>query len=222
MRKPLLNKQIEKTVFRTMLACAIISAAPVAKVSAYDRYTTTGVNIRSGPGITYSKTGSISKGTAVDVISDSNGWTLLGDETYICSAYLADDAKSTGQQLYSLKGKSYQKANVGGSNIRYLDYATADKYMQNGYIVDYMISGRGTHYYAVEAGTDTGKDVQKLSKGSVITIDETTFVIDGEIVADYNTDDAIQIWESIDFAPCIQTCIPPYGGPVVIKYGHTV
>lgn len=205
-----------------MLACVIILAAPAVNASAYERYTTAGANIRNGPGILYSKSGSVSKGTAVDILSDSNGWSLLGDGTYICSAYLTADAKLAGQQLYSLKGKTYRKTKINGGSIRYLDYATADKYMQNGYIVDYMISESNTHYYAVEAGTDTGKDIQKLSKGSVVTIDETTFVIDGEITADYNTDDAIQIWENIDFSPCIQTCIPPYGGPVVIKYGHIV
>jgi uncharacterized protein YraI len=47
------------------------------------------VNIRSGPGTSYSKVGTLNKGDQVCVISDSNGWSLLTTGNYVSSQYLS-------------------------------------------------------------------------------------------------------------------------------------
>ncbi len=53
---------------------------------------TNSLNVRSGPGTNYSKLGSLSKGTKVEVISESNGWSKInynGKEAYVSSQYLS-------------------------------------------------------------------------------------------------------------------------------------
>ena len=53
---------------------------------------TNSLNVRSGPGTNYSKLGSLSKGSKVEVISESNGWSKInynGKEAYVSSQYLS-------------------------------------------------------------------------------------------------------------------------------------
>ena len=57
---------------------------------------TEGLNVRKGPSTSYSKLGSLSKGSKVSVISESNGWTKIlykEQEAYVSSIYL-DSEKS--------------------------------------------------------------------------------------------------------------------------------
>lgn len=57
--------------------------------------TKAGVNIRSGPGTNYSIIGTIAFNHAVNVYSDENGWSNIGDRQYVCSQYLSDSQTST-------------------------------------------------------------------------------------------------------------------------------
>ena len=60
---------------------------------------TEGLNVRKGPSTSYSKLGSLSKGSKVSVISESNGWTKIlykEQEAYVSSIYL-DSEKSNSQ-----------------------------------------------------------------------------------------------------------------------------
>ena len=53
---------------------------------------TDSLNVRSGPGTNYSKLGTLSKGSKVGVISESNGWSKInynGKEAYVSSQYLS-------------------------------------------------------------------------------------------------------------------------------------
>ncbi len=53
--------------------------------------TTAGLNVRSGAGTNYSKIGSLTQGTKVNVISESNGWSKInynGKIGYVSSQYL--------------------------------------------------------------------------------------------------------------------------------------
>ena len=55
---------------------------------------TESLNVRSGPSTSYSKLGTLSKGTKVEVLSESNGWSKIkynGKEAYVSSQYLNDN-----------------------------------------------------------------------------------------------------------------------------------
>ena len=84
--------------------------------------TTSGLNVRSGAGTSYSVLGSLSKGTKVEVISTTNGWSKInynGSIGYVSSQYLSssstDSSTSTTSSSVnkvislakSLFGKSY-------------------------------------------------------------------------------------------------------------------
>ena len=58
---------------------------------------TDSLNVRSGPSTSYSKLGTLSKGSKVEVISESNGWSKIkynGKEAYVSSMYLSDNASN--------------------------------------------------------------------------------------------------------------------------------
>ena len=60
--------------------------------------TATTLNVRSGAGTSYSVLGSLSKGTKVEVISTTNGWSKIsynGSTGYVSSQYLSDNTTST-------------------------------------------------------------------------------------------------------------------------------
>ena len=60
---------------------------------------TDSLNVRSGPSTSYSKLGTLSKGTKVEVISESNGWSkiLYNDkEAYVSSQYLSEIGSESG------------------------------------------------------------------------------------------------------------------------------
>ena len=60
--------------------------------------TATTLNVRSGAGTSYPVLGSLSKGTKVEVISTTNGWSKIsynGSTGYVSSQYLSDNTTST-------------------------------------------------------------------------------------------------------------------------------
>ena len=60
--------------------------------------TATTLNVRSGAGTSYPVLGSLSKGTKVEVISTTNGWSKIsynGSTGYVSSQYLSDNTIST-------------------------------------------------------------------------------------------------------------------------------
>ena len=60
--------------------------------------TATSLNVRSGAGTSYSILGSLSKGTKVEVISTTNGWSKInynGSIGYVSSQYLSSSSTST-------------------------------------------------------------------------------------------------------------------------------
>ena len=65
----------------------------------YTKYViATTLNVRSGAGTSYSVLGSLSKGTKVEVISTTNGWSKIsynGSTGYVSSQYLSDNTTST-------------------------------------------------------------------------------------------------------------------------------
>lgn len=93
----------------------------------------------------------------------------------------------------------------------------------------YMVSPTA-NYFAADIVTRYGRQIKSLTRGNVVSINGRLAVIDGEVFANYNDDDAYEnIMSSIDAkgydsnsAVCFQTCIPPYHGPIVVKFGHYV
>lgn len=65
------------------------------------------LNVRSGPGTSYSRLGSLSKGEAVVVLSSSGGWSRIlyhGTKTgYVSAQYLSSGGSSSSGQTYPAK-----------------------------------------------------------------------------------------------------------------------
>ena len=80
--------------------------------------TATTLNVRSGAGTNYSIIGSLSKGTKVEVISTTNGWSKIkynGSTGYVSSQYLSSSASdnSTSTSTSVSKVISYAKKLIG-------------------------------------------------------------------------------------------------------------
>lgn len=84
------------------------------------------------------------------------------------------------------------------------------------------------NFYAADIKTSAGRQIRSLRKGDIVSINGRKVMIDGEVYDNYNTG-CIEKARSMIAAKgysyssmCFQTCIPPYGGPIVIKFGHYV
>lgn len=210
--------------FSATTVCVMpVAAASTTAVGTY--VTTSAVNVRSGAGLNCSVVKTLPRGSEVYVVGQASDWSLLSDGTYINSKYLSSKVRavSTGTWTSAKCDESYYKRGRGnGVSFKYLDFTLASSNNKNYKINDYIISDTGSHYYTIEAASDEGKVAQNLKVGDAVTVDGITFVIDGEVYGNYNTDEAISLWAKTGYSMCIQTCIPPYGGPIVLKYGHVV
>ncbi|WP_158540694.1 SH3 domain-containing protein [Romboutsia weinsteinii] len=104
---------------------------------------TSSLNVRSGPSTSSQKLGSLTMGTKVEVLSESNGWSKInynGKEAYVSSQYLSKDNGSTGGGS-NVGGTE----NVNGATINYkgLNYTLAshvdkqmDRVSQGGNVID--------------------------------------------------------------------------------------
>ena len=104
-----------------------------------------GLNVRKGPGTSYSKITKLSKGTAVTVHSTSNGWSKItanGVEGYVSSEYLSSKKPSSSNGSTSTTKTMYVTPDVG-LNVR---------------------KGPGTSY----------SKITKLSKGTAVTVHSTS------------------------------------------------
>ena len=104
-----------------------------------------GLNVRKGPGTSYSKVTTLSKGTAVTVHSTSDGWSKItanGVEGYVSSQYLSSKKPSSSNGSTSTTSTMYVTPDVG-LNVR---------------------KGPGTSY----------SKITKLSKGTAVTVHSTS------------------------------------------------
>ena len=104
-----------------------------------------GLNVRKGPGTSYSKVTTLSKGTAVTVHSTSDGWSKItanGVEGYVSSEYLSSKKPSSSNGSTSTTKTMYVTPDVG-LNVR---------------------KGPGTSY----------SKITKLSKGTAVTVHSTS------------------------------------------------
>ena len=102
------------------------------------------LNVRSGPATSYSKLGSLSKGSKVSVISESNGWTKIlykEQEAYVSSMYL-DSEKSD-------------------SNDTSSDITISTSGIINNVYLNYTLEEQVNKQYNAKANTSNGKYATK-------------------------------------------------------------
>lgn len=89
----------------------------VSKASSTTKYVTaSSLNVRSSASTSGSILGSLSKGTAVKVISESNGWSKIeynGGVGYVSSKYLSSSSSSSSTSSSASKVISYAKSLLG-------------------------------------------------------------------------------------------------------------
>ena len=80
---------------------------------------TDGLNVRKGPSTSYESIGKIEKGTSVEVISESDGWSKINYKNttaYVATRYL--DKKSTNTEDTTQQYKEIKVVNTDGLNVR--------------------------------------------------------------------------------------------------------
>ena len=80
---------------------------------------TDGLNVRKGPSTSYESIGKIDKGTSVEVISESDGWSKINYKyttAYVATRYL--DKKSTNTEDTTQQYKEIKVVNTDGLNVR--------------------------------------------------------------------------------------------------------
>ena len=80
---------------------------------------TDGLNVRKGPSTSYESIGKIDKGTSVEVISESDGWSKINYKNttaYVATRYL--DKKSTNTDDTTQQYKEIKVVNTDGLNVR--------------------------------------------------------------------------------------------------------
>ena len=80
---------------------------------------TDGLNVRKGPSTSYESIGKIDKGTSVEVISESDGWSKINYKNttaYVATKYL--DKKTTNTEDTTQQYKEIKVVNTDGLNVR--------------------------------------------------------------------------------------------------------
>ena len=80
---------------------------------------TDGLNVRTGPSTSYATIGKLNKGTRVEVISESDGWSKINYKNttaYVATRYL--DKKSTNTEDTTQQYKEIKVVNTDGLNVR--------------------------------------------------------------------------------------------------------
>ena len=90
----------------------------------------TSLNVRSGAGTNYSIIGKLNKGSKIDVISESNGWSKIdynGNVGYVSSQYLSDIQEDTTIETVPpvVGGESTENTNGATINYNALNYTLA-------------------------------------------------------------------------------------------------
>ena len=89
---------------------------------------TDGLNVRKGPSTSYESIGKIDKGTNVEVISESNGWSKINYKNttaYVATKYL-DKISSNEQVPPVVGGDSVENVNGAAINYKGLNYTLQD------------------------------------------------------------------------------------------------
>lgn len=130
--------------------------------STYTRYVKTntgiGVNVRRGPGTSYSKVSALADGTKVTVYSESGNWSEIGTNKWVCSDYLTNSNVATTSTSYSTKVGSiyklksrtilYASSKMSGTYYTYLANTRIEVLSHASSTVDYIyIPATGRYAY---------------------------------------------------------------------------
>ena len=145
---------------------------------------TDSLNVRSGPSTSYSKLGSLSKGSKVSVISESNGWSKIlynEKEAYVSSEYL--DSEDTSNDSSS---SDIVVSTEGTINNIYLTY-TLEEHVNTQYNSKANVSnGKYATKDQIKEKLDTNKILSESSYGKLqfLRIDKYT---DGITASEINS-----------------------------------
>lgn len=194
------------------------SSAPSYSLTSRNRnyYVTAHVlNVRALPNASSDQTFSYTYGQKVHVAGadKSTGW-LKTNAGFISPKYVSDKPVIVKTSMSAKGNKS--SSNTGLSHVW---NTTASGMSQKSIDAGNLVLWK-PDYYAADIRTTCGKQIRALKSGDVISINGRKVMIDGEVYGNYKTDTVESIRAKVGNGPCFQTCIPPYGGSVVVKYGH--
>ena len=123
-----MNRKLYRALALALALAFVLSMAGVAladatfSASSGTAYATEAVNVRSGPGTSYSVLGYLSRGEKVTITGTvSNGWTQIrlpgGYYGYVSSAYLSRSYPTGGSTIITPSGDRY-KVTAGALNVR--------------------------------------------------------------------------------------------------------
>lgn len=142
------NTQVIDTLTVTVVAAGGTTTTPPTTENDMYRVVVKGsLNIRSGPGTSYTIVGKYVQNDVVEVVSIANGWAQLSNGTYVSAAYLVKVSSSTGNAITTASnlnvrtgpGTSYSSVTKYpyGTSIVVTGYSADGKWAQldNGYWV---------------------------------------------------------------------------------------
>lgn len=188
-------------------------------------YTTISLSVRSQPEKSGNRIGTLSNGTGVHVTGkcQQTGWYRIdyNDKTgYVSDRYMSDSKPQSQPSPVSNADRTFS---TSGVRYSWTSHGSTQRDVDNGYIIQYT-----DDYFAADIKTFMGKQIRSLKKGDIVSINGRKVMIDGEVYDNYNTGSVENGRKKIEAkgyeynSVCFQTCIPPYHGPIVIKFGHYV
>jgi len=107
-----------------------------APASCTTKYTTSDLNVRTGPGTNYSKVKTLARGASVCVVSTTNGWAKLNDGYYVSNSYLTATKPATNSG-----NSNYDGSNGTGSlvNLNIVQRNSPNKSGRQGWTPDVIV-----------------------------------------------------------------------------------
>lgn len=191
-------------------------------------YATISLSVRSHPEKSGSRIGTLSNGASVHVTGrcQQTGWYRIdynGRTGYVSDRYISDNKPQPQSSPVSNINRTARTANTSGIRYSWTSHGSTQRDVDNGYMIQYT-----ENYFAADIRTSMGKQIRSLRKGDIVSINGRKVMIDGEVYDNYNTGTVEGGRKKIEAkgydynSVCFQTCIPPYHGPIVIKFGHYV
>lgn len=188
-------------------------------------YTTISLSVRSQPEKSGSRIGTLPNGTGVHVTGkcQQTGWYRIdynGKTGYVSDRYMSDSKPQSQPSHVSNADRTFS---TSGVRYSWTSHGSTQRDVDNGYMIQYT-----DDFFAADIKTSMGKQIRSLRKGDIVSINGRKVMIDGEVYDNYNTGTVENGRKKIEAkgydynSVCFQTCIPPYHGPIVIKFGHYV
>ena len=155
-RKKVLKNIVITTSLASTLMFAGISNTSISFADVIKLVNTSVLNVRSGAGINYSKIGSLTQGTKVNIISESNGWSKInynGKIGYISSQYVSEVSSNPAPETNKPSNPTPDN-NTSGNTIKEVNTNVLN-----------VRSGAGTNYSKIGSLTQ-GTKVNVISESN--------------------------------------------------------